>query len=84
MTDKIEFYPTVKIDDPELADHLEEWQFDYNWHRPHSSLGGKTPLEKVCELLKQTPFWDEVIANYNPVKNVIKNEITKSKWCSEN
>jgi transposase InsO family protein len=46
MTDKIEFYPTVDIDSENLADLAEEWQFDCNWHRPHSSLGGKTPLEK--------------------------------------
>ena len=56
MTDKVEFYPTVKIEDESLAVRLEEWQFDYNWHRPHSSLGGKTPLEKSCELSEQTPF----------------------------
>lgn len=51
-----------------MADRLEEGQFDYNWHRPHSSLGGKTPLEKSCELTDKTPIWDEVIANYNSVK----------------
>jgi transposase InsO family protein len=38
MTDKIEFYPTVDIHNEKLADLLEEWQFDYNWHRPHSSI----------------------------------------------
>lgn len=72
LTDKVEFYPTVDIKDKDLALRLEEWQFDYNWHRPHSSLGGKTPLEKSCELSKQTPFWDEVIAHYNPAKERIQ------------
>jgi putative transposase len=24
---------------------LEEWQEDYNWRRPHSSLGNLTPME---------------------------------------
>lgn len=24
---------------------LEEWQEDYNWHRPHSALGNLTPME---------------------------------------
>lgn len=72
MTDKVEFYPTVNPANESLADRLEEWQFDYNWHRPHSSLGGKTPLEKVCELSEQTPFRDEVIADYNLVKERIQ------------
>ena len=41
-----EFYSTVSLDDPKLADKLEEWQFHYNWHRPH----GKSPIDVVCEL----------------------------------
>tara|TARA_R110002124_G_scaffold46277_17_gene139042 strand:+ start:1331 stop:1453 length:123 start_codon:yes stop_codon:yes gene_type:complete len=24
---------------------LEDWQEDYNWHRPHSALGNRTPME---------------------------------------
>ena len=24
---------------------LEDWQQDYNWHRPHSALGNLTPME---------------------------------------
>ena len=55
-TDKFEFYPTIEPSDPELAVRLEEWQFFYNWHRPHSSLGGKTPIERYCELIEQTPL----------------------------
>jgi transposase InsO family protein len=50
-TDNVEFYPTVDLRDAELALWLEEWQFDYNWRRPHSSLGGKTPVERCCELM---------------------------------
>lgn len=72
MTDKVEFYPTNDIKDKKLLLLVEEWQFDYNWHRPHSSLGGKTPLERVCELSDKTPFQDEVIANYNPLKERIQ------------
>ena len=72
MTDKVEFYPTVDIKDKDLALRLEEWQLDYNWHQPHSSLGGKTPLKKSCELSEQTPFRDEIIANYIPEKERIQ------------
>ena len=28
-----------------LRDELAQWQFFYNWQRPHSSLKGKTPCE---------------------------------------
>lgn len=72
MTDKIEFYPTIDLADLELALRLEEWQFDYNWHRPHSSLGGKTPIEKCCELSAQTPFSDEIAGNYDITKEPIQ------------
>lgn len=68
QTDKVEFYPTVDLKDSELALRLEEWQFDYNWHRPHSSLGGKTPVERCCELTEQTPLREEVADGYNPDK----------------
>ncbi len=56
QTDWIEFYATADLRDPELEDRLGEWQFFYNWHRPHSSLSGKTPMERCCELHEQTPL----------------------------
>jgi hypothetical protein len=37
-----------------------EWEFYYNWHRPHSSLNGKTPNEKYSDLIFQTPLWEEI------------------------
>jgi hypothetical protein len=44
---------------------LEEWQFFYNWQRPHSGLAGRTPMERCCELLEQTPLREEVEAQYD-------------------
>jgi transposase InsO family protein len=70
-TDLDEFYTTVDVGVPELADRLAEWEFYFNWHRPHSSLGGKTPSEKYSSLINQTPFWEEVAAMYNPTKERI-------------
>jgi transposase InsO family protein len=64
-TDLDEFYTTVDIRNPELPDRLSEWEFHYNWYRPHSSLNGKTPSEKLSSLSAQTPFGDEVEAMYN-------------------
>ena len=78
--EKFEFYPTVNIDDEQLADLLEQWKFDYNWHRPHSSLGGKTPLEKVCELSSKTPLTEETQAKLqSPVKELIQERNYKVK-----
>lgn len=61
----MEFYSTVDLKDPLLPNLLEEWQFFYNWHRPHSALGGKTPMGRCCELLETTPYQEEVEANYH-------------------
>ena len=65
QTDWVEFYSTVDLDDPSLPDCIEEWQFFYNWHRPHSALGGHTPMERCCELLEATPLQEEVEAQYD-------------------
>ena len=46
-----EFYRQLKgvvIDDTELFnERLQEWQDFYNYHRPHGSLGGQTPYERL-------------------------------------
>jgi len=64
-TDVQEFYSTVSLDDPVLENKLEEWQFHYNWHRPHGALNGKAPIDMLCELSSKTPIWDEVEVNYD-------------------
>ena len=68
MTDKIEFYPLVDLKNSPVESLIEEWQFDYNWHRPHSSLRGKTPMEKVCKLSPITPYHQDVEKLYDPEK----------------
>jgi transposase InsO family protein len=64
QTDWIEFYSSADLADPDLPQRLEEWQFFYNWHRPHSALSGHTPMERCCQLLEQTPLLEEVEAQY--------------------
>ena len=71
-TDKIEFYPTVDLTDPELALRLEEWQFSYNWHRPHSSLKDQTPMERCCDLIEQTPLNEDAYADYDVDNDLIQ------------
>jgi hypothetical protein len=41
-----------------LDDKLAQWQFHYNYFRPQSSLGGKTPTEFATEHSAKAPFWD--------------------------
>ncbi|MDR0555415.1 MAG: integrase core domain-containing protein [Holosporaceae bacterium] len=46
-TDLDEFYSSVDVKDPNLEALLSEWEFRYNWHRPHSSLNGKHPMKSI-------------------------------------
>ena len=71
-TDKAEFYATVDTDSGSLEDLLAEWQHYYNWDRPHSAHGGRSPMERYFELSDDTPFSDEVYANYQPSKERIQ------------
>ena len=66
-----EFYSSIDIKGPQLDLLLAEWEFYYNWHRPHSSLAGKTPNEKHIEMINQTPLMDEVSNLYDPKKERI-------------
>ena len=49
--DAEEFYRLLEgvvIDDTKLFnDKLQEWEDFYNYHRPHGSLGGQTPYERL-------------------------------------
>jgi transposase InsO family protein len=73
-TDLQEFYATVDLKDPELELRLAEWQHFYNWHRPHSSLGGKTPMDRYHELSAKTPLWDQVEALYKPENEHVREQ----------
>jgi transposase InsO family protein len=40
----------VVIDNTGLSNvRLKEWEDFYNFHRPHGSLGGQTPYERLRE-----------------------------------
>lgn len=71
-TDLEEFYSTVDLKDPQLPDLLAEWQQYYNWDRPHSSLQGKTPVERLAELAEKALLWEEVAAMFDPSKERIQ------------
>ncbi len=73
-TDLDEFYSTVNIKDPDLKDKLAQWEFYYNWHRNHSSLGNKTPWDKYIENINKTPFWEDISEAYDLSKERIKEQ----------
>lgn len=68
LTDKIEFWSRHSPGDPEINQRIQEWQFEYNWRRPHGSLNGKTPIDKVAELSEQTPLYEEVATRFDQSK----------------
>jgi transposase InsO family protein len=63
-TGMAEFYSTADLDASNLEGLLAERRHYYNWFRPHSALGGKSPDERCLELSSITPFWDGVEENY--------------------
>ena len=67
QTDLQEFYATLELEKmsfEEIDKELGYWQHHYNWYRPHSSLGGMTPMDKYDKLSSDTPLSEEVEENY--------------------
>ena len=52
LADKQEFYQLLNYTgDRNLKHQLKEWENFYNYHRPHTSLKGKTPYEVLKQKL---------------------------------
>jgi transposase InsO family protein len=73
-TDLDEFYSTVDLKDSLLSDLLAEWQHYYNWDRPHSSLEGKTPVDRLSELADKALLWEEIAAKFDSSKERIQEQ----------
>jgi transposase InsO family protein len=73
-TDLDEFYSTVDIKNPNLQIWLAEWQHYYNWDRPHSSLEGQTPIERIYDLADKIPLWEELSAKFDESKERIQDQ----------
>jgi len=68
-----EFWATADSKSPDLRQRLDEWQLHFrNWHHPHTTLGGRSPIDRVCELTAITPSAEAVDAAYDPAKERIK------------
>lgn len=72
LTDRNEFWSHHPPTEDAIDQRIEEWQFDYNWRRPHGSLGGKTPIDRIAELGKVTPLAEEVESAYDETKERIR------------
>jgi hypothetical protein len=49
----------------EVEAKLPEWRHHWNWHRPHTALGGQSPIDRVCERLDKTLLGAAVEAAYD-------------------
>ena len=50
QTDLQDFYLTIDLDNSNLDDPdllLADWQHHYNWNRPHGSLNGQSPIDRI-------------------------------------
>ena len=72
LTDLQEFWTRHDGREPEIALRIEEWQFEYNWRRPHGSLGGKTPIERTCERSELTPLHEAVAERYDATRERLR------------
>lgn len=73
-TDLEEFYSTVDLLSPDLAEKLVEWQCYYNEFRAHGSLENRTPWEHWLKLSNKTPYFEEAEAMYDPSKERIRHQ----------
>jgi transposase InsO family protein len=67
-TDLEEFWPTVDFAQPDLDGQLASWLRFYNHERPHDSLQGQTPVQRLAELQHRIPSASEVAAAYDPAR----------------
>ena len=72
LTDLIEFCSRHAPTDADIAQRIEEWQFDYNWRRSHGALAGKTPACRMAELGDRTPLNEDVAMAYDESKERLR------------
>lgn len=78
--DKMEFYAVADLGSDALSKELAAWQRFYNEGRPHSSLGGKTPLERYWEVAELVPAREAIAAAYDEGKERWNVRPSKRRW----
>jgi hypothetical protein len=72
LTDLNEFWSHHTSIKDSIDRRIEEWQFDYNWRRPHGSLGGKTLVDRIAEVSEITPLAEQLDSAYDEGKERIR------------
>ncbi|MGE5444989.1 MAG: hypothetical protein ACM3SR_10380, partial [Ignavibacteriales bacterium] len=49
---------------------LQEWENFYNFQRPHASLAGQTPFERLQEKLKELQLTEDTLGCYWCLANI--------------
>lgn len=71
-SDREEFWDAIAVDASDIEMKIDDWQHHWNWHRPHTSLGGITPIDRICELFDKTPLSEEVETAYDATRERIR------------
>jgi len=72
LTDLQEFWASRTAASMDDALDLECWQFDYNWRRPHGSLAGLTPAERLAQVADVTPDRETVARSFDESKERLR------------
>jgi transposase InsO family protein len=72
LTDRIEFWSRYDCKETRIHELIEEWQFEYNYRRPHGSLNGKPPAGRLAEIGSDIPLNEEVAATYDSTKEILR------------
>jgi len=72
LTDRVEFWSRHRPKDAYIAERIEEWQFDYNWRRPHGALHGRTPADYMASLAVHGPLREEIVQAYDRSKERLR------------
>lgn len=64
-------------------DDLQCWQFDYNWRRPHGSLGTDTPATRVGKLIDRIPDREAVAGAFDAANEPLRHMKMKADVAAE-
>ena len=71
-TDWDEFYSWTDCQSDRFLEDFKRWEHEYNNLRPHSSLGGRTPFEKLQQVKDRIPSPEELEKRYDPKKERLR------------
>ena len=70
-----EFWDAADSKAADIGEQLAQWVSYYNWHRPHESLHGRSPIAVCVNLRVRRPFGAKSAKLTTPRKSVFASEI---------